>query len=128
MKPFTQEWIDKAEGDFATAGRKLRARKNPNYDSVCFHAQQCVEKYFKAYLQDAGIAFAKTHDLVTLLDLLLPMEPSWDVFRLRLRGLTMAAVEIRYPGKSADKLDAKEMYKLCRELRDLVQMKLGTTP
>jgi HEPN domain-containing protein len=60
MKPLTQEWVDKADGDFATAGRELRARKDPNYDSVCFHAQR-VEKYFKAYLQDAGIAFAKTH-------------------------------------------------------------------
>jgi HEPN domain-containing protein len=128
MKPLTQEWVDKAEGDFSTAGRELRARKDPNYDSVCFHSQQCVEKYFKAYLQDAGVAFAKTHDLVVLLDLLLPMEPSWDGFRLRLRSLTTAAVEIRYPGKSADKLNAKEMYKLCQEMRDLVQKSLGITP
>jgi HEPN domain-containing protein len=128
MKPLTQEWVDKAEGDFATAGRELRARKDPNYDSVCFHAQQCVEKYFKAYLQNARIAFAKTHDLVALLDLLLPTEPSWDKFRLRLRSLTTAAVEIRYPGKSADKLDAKEMYQLCREIRDLVRVSLGTIP
>jgi HEPN domain-containing protein len=128
MKPLTQEWVDKAEGDFSTAGRELRARKDPNYDSVCFHSQQCVEKYFKAYLQDAGVAFAKTHDLVVLLDLLLPMEPSWDGFRLRLRSLTTAAVEIRYPGKSADKLNAKEMYKLCQEMRDLVQKSLGIPP
>jgi HEPN domain-containing protein len=128
MKPLTQEWVDKVEGDFSTAGRELRARKDLNYDSVCFHSQQCVEKYFKAYLQDAGVAFAKTHDLVVLLDLLLPMEPSWDGFRLRLRSLTTAAVEIRYPGKSADKLNAKEMYKLCQEMRDLVQKSLGITP
>jgi HEPN domain-containing protein len=128
MKPLTQEWVAKAEGDFSTAGRELRARKDPNYDSVCFHSQQCVEKYFKAYLQDAGVAFAKTHDLVVLLDLLLPIEPSWDGFRLRLRSLTTAAVEIRYPGKSADKLNAKEMYKLCQEMRDLVQKSLGITP
>jgi len=128
MKPLTQEWVDKAEGGFSTAGRELRARKDPNYDSVCFHLQQCVEKYFKAYLQDAGVAFAKTHDLVVLLDLLLPIEPSWDGFRLCLRSLTTAAVEIRYPGKSADKLNAKQMYKLCQEMRDLVRMSLGITP
>jgi HEPN domain-containing protein len=125
MKPLTKEWVDKAEGDFSTAGRELRARKDPNYDSVCFHAQQCVEKYFKAYLQDAGVVFAKTHDLVMLLDLLLPMEPNWDEFRLRLRRLTTSAVEIRYPGKSATKLNAKEMYSLCKEMRDLVRVSLG---
>jgi HEPN domain-containing protein len=128
MKPLTQEWVDKAEGDFSTAGRELRARKDPNYDSVCFHAQQCVEKYFKAYLQDTGIAFAKTHDLVVLLDLLLPMEPNWVQFRLSLRRLSTAAVEIRYPGKSADKLNAKEMYKLCQEMRSLVRISLELTP
>jgi len=27
-----KEWIVKAEGDYATALRELRARKNPNYD------------------------------------------------------------------------------------------------
>jgi HEPN domain-containing protein len=48
MNLLTQEWISKAEGDFASSGRELRARKDPNYDSACFHAQQCAEKYLKA--------------------------------------------------------------------------------
>jgi HEPN domain-containing protein len=43
MNPLTLEWIEKAEGDFATAQREQRARKMPNYDAVCFHAQQCAE-------------------------------------------------------------------------------------
>lgn len=47
MKPLTQEWFDKAEGDWVTAGRELRARKDPNYDAACFHAQQYAEKYLK---------------------------------------------------------------------------------
>lgn len=128
MNPLTQEWVDKAEGDFASAGREVRARKNPNYDSACFHAQQCVEKYFKACLQEAGIAFAKTHDLVVLLDLLLPLEPNWNTLRVQLRELTMAAVEIRYPGKSADKVMAQEVYKLCTTMRDLARSHLGIMP
>ncbi|MEL6262202.1 MAG: HEPN domain-containing protein [Cyanobacteria bacterium J06626_6] len=37
--------------DFATAQRELDVTKNANYDAVCFHAQQCVEKYLKANLQ-----------------------------------------------------------------------------
>jgi len=63
MKPLTREWIDKAEGDYASAQRELRARKLPNYDAACFHAQQCVEKYIKTRLQEADIAFPKIHDL-----------------------------------------------------------------
>jgi hypothetical protein len=50
MKPLTQEWIEKAEGDFRTARRELQAKRLPNYDAVCFHAQQCAEKYLKARL------------------------------------------------------------------------------
>jgi len=48
MNPSAQEWINKAEGDWATANRENQVRKNPNYDAVCFHAQQCAEKYLKA--------------------------------------------------------------------------------
>jgi len=43
-----------------------------------FFAQQCVEKYLKARLVEAGIAFPKTHDLEALLDLVLPAEPFAD--------------------------------------------------
>jgi HEPN domain-containing protein len=44
MTPLAAEWVSKAEGDYATARRELRARNKPNFDAVCFHAQQCVEK------------------------------------------------------------------------------------
>ncbi len=54
MKPVTAEWVEKAEGDFATAGRELRAAPAPNFDAACFHAQQCAEKYLKACLIEAG--------------------------------------------------------------------------
>ena len=43
MKPITREWIDKAEGDYVVAQREVRARKSPNYDAVCFHAQESVD-------------------------------------------------------------------------------------
>ena len=76
MKPITHEWIEKAEADFATAERELRARKKPNYDAVCFHSQQCAEKYLKARLQEAEVVFGRTHDLLALLDLTLRVEPA----------------------------------------------------
>lgn len=47
MTPLTREWVMKADGDYATASRELRARKQPNYDAACFHAQQCAEKDLK---------------------------------------------------------------------------------
>lgn len=59
MQPLTIEWIRKADGDMATAKRELRARSTPNYDAVCFHAQQCAEKHLKALLQEEAIPFGK---------------------------------------------------------------------
>ena len=128
MNPLTVEWIDKAEGDLTTALRELRARKSPNYDAACFHAQQCVEKYLKARLQAAGIVFSKTHNLTVLLDLLLPIEPNFDPFRPKLLALTAFAVAYRYPGASADKDTAREALKFCKEVREAVRLSLGLSP
>ena len=75
MNPVAEEWIVKAEGDYASALREFRARKNPNYDSACFHAQQCVEKYLKGIMQGRNIPFGKTHDLCLLLAPCLVMYP-----------------------------------------------------
>jgi HEPN domain-containing protein len=128
MNPLTVEWVDKAEGDFTTALRELRARKSPNYDAACFHAQQCVEKYLKARLQEAGITFSKTHNLTFLLDLLLPVEPTYDTFRTKLLALTAFAVAYRYPGASADKDTAREALNFCKEVRQAVRLSFGLTP
>ena len=54
MKPLTAEWVQKGEDDFIVTQKMFRARKQPVYDAVCFHAQQCAEKYLKAYLQELG--------------------------------------------------------------------------
>lgn len=61
MKAQTAEWVEKAEGDWNAARQLDRVRKDPNYDSVCFHCQQCAEKYLKARLVEAALSFARTH-------------------------------------------------------------------
>lgn len=108
MRPNTREWVDKAEGDFATAERELMVTDRVNYDAVCFHAQQCAEKYLKARLQEASIRFGKTHDLTLLLDEVLAVEPAWDAHRADLQTLSAFAVSYRYPGDSADKNEAED--------------------
>ena len=125
MQPLSAEWVQKAEGDFSTAVREFRARKEPNFDAVCFHAQQCAEKYLKARLQEAGLPGSRTHSLTALLDAVLPVEPMWEVHRLDLATLSAYAVECRYPGESADREQAKEALALCRGFRALVRPSLG---
>ena len=117
MKLITSEWIAKAEGDFATAERELSATDHPNYDAVCFHAQQCAEKYLKAFLQEANIAFPKTHDLADLLASALSIEPTWTSMTADLNALSAFAVEYRYPGESADIDEGREAFSKCERSR-----------
>ena len=125
MNPLTLEWVKKAEDDFAAAEQLMRARKRPVYDAVCFHSQQCVEKYLKARLQQAEIEIPRTHDLSAILDYILPIEPFWEAYRPALRLLSTYAVEYRYPGETADKHDAKSALKICKQIRALVRESLG---
>jgi HEPN domain-containing protein len=118
MNPLTTEWVEKAEKDLATASREFRVRKLPNYDAVCFHSQQCAEKYLKAILQEQNISFGKTHNLTVLLDLITPRDPAWELMRPNLERLNVFAVQVRYPGESADKAIAHEALNLCRAIRD----------
>jgi HEPN domain-containing protein len=87
MNQAVVEWVAKAEGDFLTAGRELRARKSPNYDAVCFHAQQCAEKYLKAVLQERGEHIPKIHFLLELLAMALKVDGSYEFLKADLEVL-----------------------------------------
>jgi HEPN domain-containing protein len=82
MNPLVFEWLQKADGDFEAMQQLARVRNCPSVlDGVCFHAQQCAEKYLKARLQESGKAILKIHDLIGLLELLLPVEPMLEPLR-----------------------------------------------
>ena len=125
MKPLAAEWVGKAEGDFAIVERESRARKDPSYDGLCFHAQQCAEKYLKARLCQAGIHFEKVHDLPALLEQVLAVEPLWEPYRVDLAYLSDFAVSFRYPGESADRATALRARTLCRSFRKAARQSLG---
>ncbi|MBI4027556.1 MAG: HEPN domain-containing protein [Verrucomicrobia bacterium] len=125
MKTETTEWIVKAEGDWATAGREAAITDNPNHDAVCFHCQQCAEKYLKARLIEDGITFPKSHDLAALLELLLSKRSDLEALRAPLARLTEFAVGYRYPGVSSTEELAREAVEDCRTVRDALRIGLG---
>ena len=125
MKPLTREWVKKAENDFKVAAQILRRRKDPVADAACFFCQQCVEKYLKARLVESGIAFPRTHDLVQLLNLCVPIEPLWSAYAGIADAMTDYAVGFRYPGQSATQREAKLAFKHCRSLRTEARRSLG---
>lgn len=128
MTDVAREWVDKAEADLHSAGRELRARRSPNYDLACFCAQQAVEKYFKARLQAAGVRFPRTHDLSVLLNLLLSLEPDWELLREPAIRLTDFAIRFRYPGASASREQAREAVKIAQLLSERARLSLGLSP
>jgi len=91
----------------------------------CYLAQQCAEKYLKARLQEANIAFPKTHNLPALLALTLPVEPSWNVLQVALTKLDDYSVEFRYPGHDANATDAQDAQQFCRTVREVARRSFG---
>jgi HEPN domain-containing protein len=57
-----REWVDKAENDLKNAAHTLKMGEKCPTDTVCFHAQQCVEKYLKAFLVYSSIEFTLLSD------------------------------------------------------------------
>jgi len=102
MNGTVKEWIAKAEGDYLTATREIKASESPNFDAVCFHAQQCVEKLMKALLISLGKVPPRTHDLAELDRLLAPHCQQWSWPAQDLRFLSHSSISLRYPGESAD--------------------------
>ena len=56
-----REWFSKAENDLKNASLALAAGADCPTDTVCFHAQQCVEKYLEALLVFRAVPFPRTH-------------------------------------------------------------------
>ncbi len=125
MKASTREWIAKAEEDFGVATTLARPRKRPLWAPVCFHAQQSVEKYLKARLNEASLPVHKTHDLEQLLNQVLAVEPLWAAFRPALKTLTDAAVLPRYPGNVFTKAEAQRALKTSKAFRKEARLSFG---
>ena len=91
------EWVAKAENDLTNAAHTLKLGEACPTDTVCYHAQQCVEKYLKAVLVLEGIDFPKTHDLEKLMTLL-PADLRPEISSEEQARLTEYATGARYPG------------------------------
>jgi HEPN domain-containing protein len=120
-----REWIAKADNDLTNAVHTLALGVDCPTDTVCFHAQQCIEKYIKALLVFRAKAFPKTHDIHDLRALLPPkLRPKLEI-RLQHR-LTEYAVLLRYPGAGFEATlnEAREAVAVARRVRKEVRRRL----
>jgi HEPN domain-containing protein len=124
----TREWIAKAENDLKNATLALAAGADSPTDTVCFHAQQCIEKYLKALLVFRATPFPRTHHVRELRALLpAPFRPNLDSRTEDL--LTEYATVRRYPGAGPDPLlaEARKAVALARRVRREVRRHLPAT-
>ncbi len=119
MKKSTEEWIQKAEEDYLAVNKLKPEMKLLSV--ICFHAQQCVEKYMKAILQENNIEFEKIHDLNILLKDCVKFLPNLQEYRKELTMLSTYAVDIRYPGYEVSKDEAEECIKIMEKIRKIIR-------
>ena len=125
MRPLTEEWLSLADGDYRTMRREFRVTEEPNYRGVCYHAQQCVEKLFKAFFHTNRISFPKTHDIAELIELKLAVRPEWEKLIPVAGNLTKYATDTRYPGDPFYSGEASEAVNICERIRPIVLQALN---
>ncbi len=124
-------WTKKAENDLKTAKDEF-STENPATDTICFHAQQCAEKYLKAFLIANDLEIPKTHILEELINMAKKLDPEFeDLLKdINISILSHYAVSARYP--PADPFEeafpsieeAERAIKSAEKVRDFVLRKL----
>jgi HEPN domain-containing protein len=95
MKTSTQQWLEFGNADLVAC----EVSKNNEILSniVLYHAQQAVEKCFKAIIEEKGVGMPRTHDLTRLHSLLKP-HLKFEVDSTLLQTIDTIYTSSRYPG------------------------------
>ena len=94
-----QQWVTYADDDLRLARHGLTITiAPPPYRLIAYHAQQCAEKYLKAYLVLRRVDFPYTHNIAHLLDLC-SGQARWAESLRDAEELTPFAITARYPGE-----------------------------
>ena len=119
------QWVRYAEEDLRNATYTLTMPENCPYSTVCFHAQQAVEKYNKALLVSRSIHFPRIHDIDEL-SRCLPSEIHFPLSAEQRQTLTDYAIVSRYPGEwePLDRTEADEAIAMARQIRALIRKHL----
>ncbi len=119
------EWLEKSKKDLSTAIRENSIKNEPNFDAVCFHSQQCIEKALKALMIKMEISISKIHDLNYLYLQIKQHNQSIFLDEYKLRYLSRAAVAFRYPGEDADFEQATTSLNFATEIFKQIHEYLG---
>ncbi|MGB3296765.1 MAG: HEPN domain-containing protein [Phormidesmis sp.] len=124
MKFNAQAWLDKANSTFETAHNYLELEGEPNYNAICLFNQWCAEQYLKARLQKAEIPFGDCQPLPSLLDAVLPIEPTRASMQQVTKFLLTKGSEFGYPGSIVSQEIAENALESCSQIREVVRASL----
>ena len=89
-------WLIKADADLKI-GKDEMQTDDPVTDMVCFHMQQCCEKYLKAFLIFNGREYPKIHRLSVLINLCTRIDEEFkELMEWGVDDLTRYATTLRY--------------------------------
>lgn len=123
-KEILHQWLEKAEHDLIAAS--LIIESNPVIlDIACFHCQQAVEKFLKAFLFFNDQEISKTHNLDLLLKNCSAIDN--DFLLIEVKDLENFAVRTRYPYEyvAPSLPETKEYYLIALSVKELVIEKMG---
>ena len=122
-KNYVRQWIAKA-GDDLIVIDKLTQFEVIATSAVCFHCQQVVEKYLKAFLIANGVEIRKTHNIEFLLAECEEFDSDFSL--IDPKDLNDFGVDIRYPGDiySPTIEETLEHKQIALEVKELVEQKL----
>lgn len=117
-----RDWILKAESDLKVAKDEL-ATEEPATDAICFHSEQCAEKYLKAYLIFYRQEIPRTHNVAELIYRCAEVNVQFKILlNTDIPLLTSYAVVMRYPGEELFPpiKEAQEAVKLAEKVKTFV--------
>ena len=119
------EWVRKAEVDYNSAKVLLKAEDEVN-ESICYHAHQVMEKYFKTFLVCLNVLPEKIHSLNTLVKEIEKIEGLDNELKTLIRGMNAYGVEIKYPSSHVNVKheDALVAFKKASRLREIMRLKI----
>lgn len=121
------EWMKKGDADLDTVKALLHV-DNFHPEIVCFHCQQAVEKYFKAYLTSINENVPRIHDLDVLLQKSIKFNSDFQSLdRFNISKLTDYAVDFRYPDEYIETTleEAEKYFKLANHIREYIFDKIN---
>ena len=116
-----KQWMDFANEDLHLAQYALEAEDCP-CRLVAYHAQQCAEKYLKAFLVYQRVDFPFPHNISTLLELCAPYG-DWIKEIEEAETLTAYAITTRYPGhdEQVSRMETQKAVEIAKKLRNILR-------